>query len=92
MFHSLCSDISVYFYKDHDFPKQIIVSFVKRLHRILLNSGKFVRTLKLKTEDEGILKKEIIIFVIFFPPHYPSKTKGYSQLLQCEAPKCDIYG
>ena len=25
--------------------------------------------------------------MIFAPPHYPSKVKGYSQLLLCEAPK-----
>ena len=30
----------------------------------------------------------MVIFIIFAPPHYPSRVKGYSQLLLCEAPKC----
>ena len=28
--------------------------------------------------------------MIFAPPHYPSRVKGYSQLLLCEAPKCVV--
>jgi len=37
-------------------------------------------------EDEGILKKrKMVIFMIFTPPHYLSRVKRYSQLLQCEA-------
>ena len=29
----------------------------------------------------------MVIFIIFAPPHYPSRVKGYSKLLLCEAPK-----
>ena len=32
----------------------------------------------------------MVIFVIFAPPHYLSRVKGYSQLLLCEAPKRTI--
>ena len=39
-------------------------------------------------EDKGILKKKkMVIFMIFTPPHYLSRVKGYSPLLLCEAPK-----
>ena len=48
LFHNLCSDILVYFYIHHDFLKQIIVLFVTKLHRILLNSGRSVETLRPK--------------------------------------------
>ena len=34
-----------------------------------------------------ILKKRNMIFA---PPHYLSKVKGYSQLLLCEAPKAGV--
>ena len=30
----------------------------------------------------------MVILIIFAPPHYPIRVEGYSQLLQCEAPKC----
>ena len=43
-----------------------------------------------KTEDGRILKKKIVIFMIFAPPHYPSKVKRYTKLLLCEAPKCEM--
>ena len=32
----------------------------------------------------------MIIFMIFTPPHYLSRVKGYSQLLLCEAPKLRV--
>ena len=40
--------ILVYFYKDHDFLKQIIVLLVTKLHGILLISGISVGTLRPK--------------------------------------------
>jgi len=90
LFHSLCSKTLVYSYKHHNFLKQIIVLFVTKLHRILLNFLEICGNFKAqtKTEDEGILKKgKVVIFMIFAPPHYLSRVKGYSQLLLCEAPK-----
>ena len=30
------------------------------------------------------------MFMIFAPPHYSSKVKGYSQLFLCEAPNCCV--
>ena len=34
-------------------------------------------------------KKKMVIFMIFAPLYYLSRVKGYSQLLLCEAPKCN---
>ena len=87
LFHNLCSDILVYFYIHHDFLKQIIVLFIAKLHRILLNSGKSVETLGPKQKRKiKEFKKKMIIFMIFISLHYPSRVKGYSQLVLCEAP------
>ena len=60
LFHSLWFDISIHSYKHHDFLKQIIVLFVTKLHRILLNSGKSVETLgpKQKRKMKEFWKKE----------------------------------
>ena len=33
----------------------------------------------------------MVIFMIFAPPDYPSRVKGYSQLMLCEAPKWLIF-
>ena len=32
----------------------------------------------------------MVIFMIFAPPHYLNRVKGYSQLLPCEAPNCGL--
>ena len=47
-------------------------------------------TLRLKQKwkiKEFKKRKKIVTFMIFAPPHYIGRVKGYSQLLPCEAPK-----
>ena len=59
LFHNLCSDILVYFYKHHDFLKEITGFFFNKSTQDSAEfweiSGNFKA--KTKTEDEGILKK-----------------------------------
>ena len=78
LFHSLCSNILVYFYKHHNFLKRIIVLFVPKLHRILLNSGKSVESLKPKQKwkMKEFKKKENGHFHDFCSSTLPNQGEG----------------
>ena len=84
----------VHFYKHHDFLIPMIVLFITKLHRILLNSGKSVGTLRPKQKrkmKEFKKKRKKVIFTVFAPPHYLSRVRRYSLLLLCESPKCHVF-